>query len=99
MGMLKDAMDKRADSPLKKEWASTSASLKPAMASTVVARNLECWVEKLKSHVEAGTSWKDLLESFTLILKALKYMVDASAESVNMSARSSACCLAKNLVR
>ena len=47
MGILKDPMDKRADSLLKKAWDSTSLSLKPAMASTVVARNLECWVEKL----------------------------------------------------
>ena len=64
MGVLKDSMDKRADSLLKKAWDSTSLSLKPAMASTVVARNVECWVEKLMSHIQVGTSGKDLLESF-----------------------------------
>ena len=90
MGVLKDAMDKRADSLLKKAWDSTSTSLKPAMAATVVARNLECWVEKLKNHVEAGTPRKDLLESFPLILKAIKYLADASAESIKMAARSAA---------
>ncbi|XP_040189524.1 lamina-associated polypeptide 2-like [Rana temporaria] len=90
MGVLKDAMDKRADALLKKAWDSASASLKPAMASTVVTRNLECWVEKLKGHIEAGTHRKDLLDSFPLILNAIKYMADASAESIKMAARSSA---------
>ena len=90
MGVLKDAMDKRADSLLKKAWDSSTSSLKPAMASTVVARNLECWLEQLKGHVEAGTARKDLLDSFPLLLKAVKYMADASAESIKMSARSAA---------
>ncbi|XP_077319390.1 uncharacterized protein LOC143941218 isoform X2 [Lithobates pipiens] len=89
MGILKDPMDKKADSILK-AWDAASVSLKPAMAATVVARNLECWVEKLKSHIEAGTPRKDLLESFPLILNAVKYMADASAESVKLAARSSA---------
>lgn len=90
MGVLKDTMDKRADSLLKKAWDSTFARLKPAMASTVVARNLECWIETLKRHIEACTSRKELLESFPLMLKAVKYMADASAESVKMSVSSSA---------
>lgn len=90
MGILKDAMDKRADGLLKKAWDSSLANLKPAMAATVVARNLECWLEQLKNHVVAGTSRKDLLESFPTLLKAVKYMADASAESIRMSARSSA---------
>lgn len=90
MGVLKDTMDKRADSLLKKAWDSTFASIKPAMASTVVARNLECWIETLKRHVEACTSRKELLESFPLMLKAVKYMADALAESVKMSVSSSA---------
>lgn len=56
----------------------------------VVMRNLECWVEQLKGHVEAGTSRKDLLEFFPTLLNAIGYMADASAESIGMSARSSA---------
>ena len=90
MGTLKDNMDKRADALLKKAWDSTLANLKPALASTVVARNLEHWLDKLKSHIEAGTPRKDLLETLPVLLKAVGYMADASAESVKMSARSSA---------
>ena len=90
MGALKDNMDKRADALLKKAWDSTLANLKPAMASTVVARNLEHWLDKLKSHIEAGTSRKELLESLPVLVNAVGYMADASAESIRMSARSSA---------
>ncbi|PIN88341.1 hypothetical protein AB205_0081150 [Aquarana catesbeiana] len=90
MGILKDPMDKRADSLLKKAWDSTLANLKPAMASTVVARNLEHWLEQLKAHIEAGTPRKDLLETLPVLMRAVGYIADASAESVRMSARSSA---------
>lgn len=41
IGVLKNYMDTRAESLLKKAWDSKFANLKPAMASTVVARNLE----------------------------------------------------------
>lgn len=61
MGILKVAMDKRADSLLKKAWDLTLANLKPAMTSTVVARNLEHWLEQLKKRIKAGTSHKNLL--------------------------------------
>lgn len=74
MGILKDAMDIRGFPP--QTWDSTSSSLKPAMASTVVARNLECWSKKLKGHVEAGTLRKNVLKFFPLILIAIKYMTD-----------------------
>lgn len=83
-------MDKRADSLLKKAWDSTLANLKPAMASTVVAKNLEHCLEQLKAHIEAGTPRKDLLETLPVLMKAVGYIADASAESVRMSARSSA---------
>ena len=65
-------------------------NLKPAMASTVVARNLEYWLDQLKGHIEAGTSRRELLESFPVLMKAVGYIADASAESVKLSARSSA---------
>lgn len=62
MGILKDAMDKRADSLLKKALDSSMANLKLAMASTLVVRNLH-WLEQLKQHIEGGTSREDLLDT------------------------------------
>lgn len=90
MGVLKDAMDKRADALFGKAWDSSFPNLKLAMATTVLARNMECWLEQLKGHVVAGTSRKVWLASFPTLLKAVKYMADASAESIRRSARSSA---------
>lgn len=90
MGILKDTMDKKADSLLRKAWDSSLANLKPAMASTVVARNLEHWLEQLKIHIEAGTPRKDLLDTLPVLSKAVGYIADASAESIRMSARSTA---------
>lgn len=43
MGILRDTMDKRVNYLFKKAWDSTIVNLKPAMASLVVARNLEHW--------------------------------------------------------
>lgn len=60
------------------------------MASTVVARNLEHWLEQLKTHNEAGTSHKDLLDTLPVLQKAIEYMAEASAESIKMLARSMA---------
>lgn len=90
MGILKDAMDKRADSLLRKAWDLTLANLKPAMASTVVAGNLEHWLEQLKAHIEAGTPRKDLFDTLLVLLKAVGYIADASTESIKMSSRSAA---------
>lgn len=90
MGSLSDPMDKRIDSLLKKTWDSSLGNLKPAMAMTVVARNMEYWLTQIKAHIEAGTPKETILSSFPTLLKGVAYMADASAESVRMSARSSA---------
>ena len=90
MGVLSDPMDKRMDSLLKKSWESSQANLKPAMAATVVARNMEHWLTQLKAHIEAGTPKETVLASFTTLLSGIAYLADASAESIRMSARSSA---------
>lgn len=55
------------------------------MAVTSVARNLEHWLNQLKSHISAGTP---ILESFPTISIAVGYI--ASAESIRVTARSAA---------
>ncbi|XP_040203676.1 uncharacterized protein LOC120935688 [Rana temporaria] len=86
MGNLTDAMDKRMDSLLKKAWESIIGNLKPELAVTVVARNLEHWLSKIQEHIEADTDKDTILASFPTILKGVAYIADASAESVRMSA-------------
>ena len=90
MGLLKDPMDKRMDLLLKKAWQSILINLKPAMATTCVARNLEYWVDQLKAHIEADSPKQDILDSFSTIAAAVAYMADASAEAIKFSARSAA---------
>ena len=90
MGILSESMDKRMDSLLKKSWDSTLGSLKPAMAATVVARNMEFWLNQLQTHIEEGTAQEHILSSFPTLLRGIAYIADASAELVRMAARSSA---------
>lgn len=66
------------------------ANLKPPMASTVVGRSLEHWLEQLKEHIEAWTPQDDLLDTLPILLKAVGFMADASVESIRMSATYSA---------
>lgn len=47
MGVLKEPMDKRIEVLLKRSWEVVMAKLKPAIATTVVACNLEVWLDQL----------------------------------------------------
>lgn len=74
-------MDKRGNVLLCKAWDATSICLKPALVDTCVARSLDCWLAQLQSHISAGTSRQQLLKSFSLLFKAVRFLADASAES------------------
>ncbi|XP_073476117.1 lamina-associated polypeptide 2, isoforms alpha/zeta-like [Aquarana catesbeiana] len=90
MGVLKDPMDKRMDLLLNRSWQSIMSNLKPAMATTCVARNLEYWVNQLRSHIVADSPKQEILDSFPTLISAVAYIVGASAEAIKMSARSAA---------
>ena len=90
MGVLRDPMDKRMDLLLKRSWQSIMNGLKPAMATTCVARNLEFWTNQLKNHISADSSKEEILESFSTLTAAVAYIADASVEAIKMSARSAA---------
>lgn len=83
-------MDRKMDSLLKRSWDSAIFNLRPALATTCVARNLEFWLAHLKGHLESGSSREELVESFSTLVKAVGYVADASAESIRLSARTSA---------
>lgn len=83
-------MDKRGDMLLRRVWDVSSIGLKPALAATCVGRNLECWLRQLQSHISAGMSRQQLLKLFSLLMKAVGFLVDASAESVKLVAWSAA---------
>ena len=81
LGSLRDPMDKRGDLLLKRAWDASAISLKPALAATCVARNLECWLTQLQAHILAGTSRQELLKSFPPFFKAVGFLADASGVS------------------
>lgn len=90
MGSLQDPMDKRIDLDLKRTWDSTVANLKPALATTCVAPNLEFWLSQLLAHLQSGSPREEFMDSFPILFKVVGYIADASTESVQMSARTSA---------
>lgn len=67
MGHLKDCMDKRRDIVLKIAWQTSLASLKPKLATTCVARNLDFWLFQLQDHVKNRTPRKGILRSLPAI--------------------------------
>lgn len=90
MGNLQDPLDRRMEVYLKRAWYSTMLNLKPALATTCVARNLEFWLSQLQAHLESGSPREALVECLPIIFKAVAFIADASAESVQMSGSSSA---------
>lgn len=87
MGALSEAMNKRMDFLLK-SWYSTVESLKPAMAVTVVAHNVDFLLAQMQTHIEEGTQSE--FYPLHMLFWGIAYIADASAESVRMAARSSA---------
>ncbi|XP_077336773.1 lamina-associated polypeptide 2, isoforms alpha/zeta-like isoform X2 [Lithobates pipiens] len=90
MGHLKDPMDRRTDIVLKRAWDASMAGLKPALATSCVARNLEFWLSQLQEHLKAGTPRGELLKSFPMLFKATSFISDASTDSVKFAAKSAA---------
>lgn len=90
MGTLRDPMDERGDILLRRNWDSSIVNLKPALASTCVARNLELWLMQIQTHLFAGTSREQILKSFPLLFWTVGFLADSSAEAVTMAARTSA---------
>lgn len=87
MGHLKDPMDRKTDIVLKRAWDASMAGLKPALATSCVARNLEFWLSQLEEHLKAGTSRGELLKTFPMSFKASSFISDASTDSVKFTAK------------
>ena len=54
-GVLKEQMDRKADSLLRKAWYASALALGPAVASTCVARNLDVCVQRLDDLLSSDT--------------------------------------------
>lgn len=90
MGHLNDPVDRRTDIVLKRAWDASMANLKPALATTCVARNFKFWLLQLQEHLVTGTAREEILKSFAVLFKAVGFIADVSAELVKFSAKSAA---------
>lgn len=89
-GNLKDQMDRRAETLLRRAWDANAAAMAPALASACVARNVDAWLGRLSTHVSRENNSKEVSESLELISKAVAYLADAAVESVRNTAKSAA---------
>lgn len=64
-------MDTRMDIVLKRAWETSEANLKPALATTCVARNLKIWLAQLQEHLVPGTPRGELLKSFPMLFSGV----------------------------
>ncbi|XP_071967883.1 uncharacterized protein [Engystomops pustulosus] len=87
---LKDPMDRKADSLLKKTWESSMWNLKSNIATTSVSRTLFYWLSELENHIKDGTPREILLETIPVLKSAAAFVADASAEGVRFSAKEGA---------
>ncbi|XP_069820995.1 lamina-associated polypeptide 2-like [Dendropsophus ebraccatus] len=90
LGTLKDPMDKKADGYLKKAWESSTATFKPNVAGTCVARSMLVWLTQLEDAIKAKESEETILSSLAQLKKSTSFLADASADALRFSARSAA---------
>ncbi|XP_069802153.1 uncharacterized protein [Dendropsophus ebraccatus] len=87
---LKDPMDRKAESLLKKSWETVSYSLKNNVAATCVARALHVWVEQLEGHLNDKCPRQQIVDSLPLLKDATAFLADATAESIRFAAKDGA---------
>ncbi|CAJ0925266.1 unnamed protein product, partial [Ranitomeya imitator] len=51
LGSLKEPLDRKTDSCLKKAWEASAGALRPAIAATCVARSLKIWIDNLEDQI------------------------------------------------
>lgn len=62
----------------------------PALAATCVARNTDFLIEKLSRHFSQGYKSQDILDSLSVIGKAVVFLADAAVDSIKASAKTGA---------
>ncbi|XP_041439823.1 uncharacterized protein LOC121400553 [Xenopus laevis] len=84
---LKDPMDRRADTALRRSYGAAAELSKPSIAAVSVSRTLKYWLNNLAEDIDSGVSRDDLLDAFKYITLAADFLCDTAVESVKLSAR------------
>lgn len=89
-GSIKDLMDRRAESLPRKAWKANTSAMGPALAAACLAWIADLWVEKLTKHLYRESEAGDVLDSLSVMGKAVAYLADAAVESARASAKMAA---------
>lgn len=87
IGSIKNVMDHKSEALLSRTWGANTSTMVPALAATCVARSADSWIERLNKHLSQGTKSEEVLDSLSVIGKAIAYLADAVVDSVRASAK------------
>ncbi|XP_066430229.1 uncharacterized protein [Eleutherodactylus coqui] len=90
ISQLRDPLDSRVDSAMKKAWESAALTMKTNITATSVARSMTLWLDQLQALVSQRGSREDISNCLPLLQQATGFLADASMESVRFGARSAA---------
>ncbi|KAM4722898.1 BTB/POZ domain-containing protein 8 [Rhinophrynus dorsalis] len=87
---LRDPMEERTDSALKKQFSTIGHNLKSATAMACVFRVLRLWLTEFEEKIDSSVSRSRLLKEVATIKDAVSYSCDASLDNIRLMAKSSA---------
>uniref|UniRef100_A0A6I8SMB5 Lamina-associated polypeptide 2 alpha C-terminal domain-containing protein n=1 Tax=Xenopus tropicalis TaxID=8364 RepID=A0A6I8SMB5_XENTR len=91
---FKDPSDRRLEGFLRAVFTSSGSALRPALASAWVSRAIQAWSESLLRGLEDGTPRSELISSARSIGDASAYLCDATLDTSQIIARTSALAVA-----
>ncbi|XP_041430878.1 lamina-associated polypeptide 2, isoforms alpha/zeta-like [Xenopus laevis] len=87
---LKDPMDRKMESLLKRVYNTGTAICKPALAASAVARSTRHWLKQFTEDINNNISRVELLESLEKVNMAVEFLCDSSIESIKLAAKTMA---------
>lgn len=89
-GNIAEPMDRRAESTLRRSYATASAQCSVGVASWEVSTCLRSWLEKIRQDVDDGVPRDDILASFKNVSLAADFLSDAAYQQVKFASRAMA---------
>lgn len=80
VGSLKDPMDKKVDTLMKKAWEACVTGLRALAAANCVSRGLKFWLDQLQLHLENNTPRADILKNIPVLKTSALFLADAVLE-------------------
>ncbi|XP_041419326.1 uncharacterized protein LOC121393812 [Xenopus laevis] len=88
--VLRDPMDKRVETELRKAYQVAGASCKPAVALVSVAKAVSLWIDSLDKAIAEGTDTADISAGLSELKMAVAFMSEAAVDLTRLASRSMA---------